>query len=41
VENATLKERKDEEQSQPAVKTEQTNAQRAQEKMYNMKPQKK
>jgi hypothetical protein len=38
VENATIKERTDEEQSQPAVKTEKANVQKTQEKMYNMKP---
>jgi hypothetical protein len=38
VETVALEARKDEEQSQPAVKTEQVNVQKAQEKMYNMKP---
>jgi hypothetical protein len=38
VENATIKERMDKEQSQPAVKTDKANVQKAQEKMKNMKP---
>jgi hypothetical protein len=38
VETVTSKASEDEEQSQPAVKTEQAYVQRAQEKMYIMKP---
>jgi hypothetical protein len=37
-ENATIKERTDKEQSQPAVKTKRVNEQKSQEKTYNMKP---